>query len=135
MITLRIGSILFLILHLTWAKKKCPLNQTIIKEEKEHAFVSFYPKDQANETFGFGLGVTHQGESFIKDTTNGSAGPALPDYTRVDFAMYINASDNDEVRVHIENLTDELYFPHSHSTHQASVGESLSARVSYSRRF
>ena len=97
--------------------------------------LSLWYSYQANETFGFGLGVTHQGESFIKDTTNGSTGPALPDYTRVDFAMYINASDNDVVRVHIENLTDELYFPHSHSTHQASVGESLSARVSYSRRF
>ncbi len=90
---------------------------------------------QANETIGFGLGVTHQGESFIKDTSNGSTGPALPDYTRVDFALYINASDNDVVRIHVENLTDELYFPHSHSTHQASVGESLNARISYSRRF
>ena len=49
--------------------------------------------------------------------------------------LYINASDNDVVRIHVENLTDELYFPHSHSTHQASVGESLNARISYSRRF
>ena len=103
--------------------------------ELPNQMLSLWYSYQANETFGFGLGVTHQGESFIKDTTNGSTGPALPDYTRVDFAMYINASDNDVVRVHIENLTDELYFPHSHSTHQASVGESLSARVSYSRRF
>jgi len=103
--------------------------------ELPNQMLSLWYSYQANETFGFGLGVTHQGESFIKDTTNGSTGPALPDYTRVDFAMNINASDNDVVRVHIENLTDELYFPHSHSTHQASVGESLSARVSYSRRF
>ena len=97
--------------------------------------LSLWYSYQANETIGFGLGVTHQGESFIKDTSNGSTGPALPDYTRVDFALYINASDNDIVRIHVENLTDELYFPHSHSTHQASVGESLNARISYSRRF
>ena len=103
--------------------------------EVPNQMLSLWYSYQANETFGFGLGVTHQAESFIKDTTNGSTGPALPDYTRVDFALHINASDNDVVRVHIENLTDELYFPHSHSTHQASVGESLSARVSYSRRF
>ena len=103
--------------------------------ELPNQMLSLWYSYQANETFGFGLGVTHQAESFIKDTTNGSTGPALPDYTRVDFALHINASDNDVVRVHIENLTDELYFPHSHSTHQASVGESLSARVSYSRRF
>ena len=97
--------------------------------------LSLWYSYQANETFGFGLGVTHQGESFIKDTSNGSTGPALPDYTRVDFALFINASDNDVIRINIENLTDELYFPHSHSTHQASVGESLNARVSYTRRF
>ena len=97
--------------------------------------LSLWYSYQANETIGFGLGITHQGESFIKDTSNGSTGPALPDYTRVDFALYINASDNDVVRIHVENLSDELYFPHSHSTHQASVGESLSARISYSRRF
>ena len=103
--------------------------------ELPNQMLSLWYSYQANETFGFGLGVTHQAESFIKDTTNGSTGPALPDYTRVDFALHINASDNDVVRVHIENLTDELYFPHSHSTHQASVGESLSARVSYLRRF
>jgi len=103
--------------------------------ELPNQMLSLWYSYQANETFGFGLGVTHQAESFIKDTSNGSTGPALPDYTRVDFALYVNASDNDVVRVHIENLTDELYFPHSHSTHQASVGESLSARVSYTRRF
>ena len=97
--------------------------------------LSLWYSYQANERIGFGLGVTHQGESFIKDTSIGSTGPALPDYTRVDFALYINASDNDVVRIHVENLTDELYFPHSHSTHQASVGESLNARISYSRRF
>jgi catecholate siderophore receptor len=103
--------------------------------ELPNQMFSLWYSYQANETFGFGLGVTHQGESFIKDTSNGSAGPALPDYTRVDFALFINASDKDVVRINIENLTDELYFPHSHSTHQASVGESLNARVSYSRRF
>ena len=35
----------------------------------------------------------------------------------------------------VENITDELYFPHSHSTHQASVGEPLNARFSLRRKF
>ena len=35
----------------------------------------------------------------------------------------------------IENLTDKVYFPHSHSTHQASVGEDTNARLSFTRRF
>jgi len=37
--------------------------------------------------------------------------------------------------LNIENLGDRLYFPHSHSTHQASVGEPLNARVSIRRNF
>ena len=32
-------------------------------------------------------------------------------------------------------ISDEVYFPHSHSTHQASVGEEVNARLSITRRF
>ena len=39
------------------------------------------------------------------------------------------------IQANIENLTDETYFPHSHSTHQASVGEEMNARVSIRRTF
>ena len=59
----------------------------------------------------------------------------LPDYTRVDFAAYYGLADDLSVQLNVENLTDELYFPHSHSTHQASVGEPLNARVSLRKRF
>ena len=37
---------------------------------------------------------------------------------------------NLSLQMNVENLMDELYFPHSHSTHQASVGESVNTRVS-----
>ena len=59
----------------------------------------------------------------------------MPDYTRLDMAMAITPNDNDVVRINIENLGDETYYPHSHSNHQASVGESQNMRISYSRRF
>ena len=39
------------------------------------------------------------------------------------------------LRVNIENLTDEDYYPHAHSTHQASVGEPMNAKISLSRKF
>ena len=99
-----------------------------IPEQMLSAWYSY----QANDLFGLGIGVTHQGESAIKDD---KPTLLLPDYTRVDFAFFFNVSENDVVRINIENATDELYFPHSHSTHQASVGESVNARVSYTRRF
>ncbi|GIR74517.1 MAG: hypothetical protein CM15mP76_12440 [Prochlorococcus sp.] len=50
-------------------------------------------------------------------------------------AAYYNISDDLVLRFNVENLTDELYFPHSHSTHQASVGEEKNVRVSISKKF
>ena len=84
------------------------------------------------DRFGYGLGVTRQGESNI---SNNKPELVLPDYTRVDFAAYYDVSEDLTVRLNIENITDEVYFPHSHSTHQASVGEEVNARLSITRRF
>ena len=85
-----------------------------------------------NDRFGWGFGFTHQGESNI---SNNKPGLVLPDYTRVDFAAYYMISDEWSMQFNVENLTDELYFPHSHSTHQASVGEPMNARISIRRNF
>ena len=93
---------------------------------------SLWATYEVNEHFGIGLGITHQGESNIK---NDKPGLILPDYTRVDFAAYYDIADDLSVQLNVENLTDELYFPHSHSTHQASVGEPLNARISLRKRF
>ena len=94
--------------------------------------MSLWTTYQVNDKFGYGLGVTRQGESNI---TNNKPGLVLPDYTRVDFAAYYDVSEDLTMRLNIENITDEVYFPHSHSTHQASVGEEVNARLSITRRF
>ena len=86
---------------------------------------------QANDIFGISFGLTYQDESII----NGSTGPKLPDYTRLDMGMSITPNDIDTVRINIENLSNETYFPHSHSDHQASVGEDANVRISYNRKF
>ena len=101
------------------------------REIPEYSF-SLWSTYQVNEKLGVGLGVTHQGESKIK---NNSATPILPDYTRLDLAAYYDIDEDMTLQLNIENLTDELYFPHAHSTHQASVGEPLNARVSIHRNF
>ena len=93
---------------------------------------SLWATYQVNDNFGLGFGITHQGESNIK---NDKPGLILPDYTRVDFAAYYDISEDLTLQLNVENITDELYFPHSHSTHQASVGEPLNARFSLRRRF
>jgi len=102
----------------------------VAREVPDHTF-SLFAKYQVDENFGWALGVTQQGESHIKDNST----LILPEYTRFDFAAYWNVLDDMVLRLNVENLSDELYFPHSHSTHQASVGEPLNARVSLSKRF
>ncbi len=86
---------------------------------------------QASDKLGFGLGVIYQDESLISDGSSAK----LPSYTRVDAAAYYDISDDLRIQLNIENLTDELYFPNSHATHQATVGEPVNARLTISGRF
>jgi len=101
------------------------------REIPDHTF-SLYAKYQVNDKYGWALGMTRQGESKIKDN---NPGLVLPEYTRLDLGAYYKLSNGLELQVNIENLNDELYFPHSHSTHQASVGEPFNARISIRKDF
>ena len=52
-----------------------------------------------------------------------------------EFFTFLDSIKLDFIQFNIENLGDKLYFPHSHSTHQASVGEPLNFRLSLRRNF
>ncbi|MEO0816235.1 MAG: TonB-dependent receptor [Pseudomonadota bacterium] len=109
----------------------------IPRELPENMF-SIWGSYQVTDKFGFGLGATYQDDSFITDLDIGddaSTHPTLPAYTRVDAAAYYDVSDRLRVQLNIENLTDETYFPDSHSTHQATVGAPLNATLSVRGRF
>jgi catecholate siderophore receptor len=101
------------------------------REIPDHTF-SLYAKYQVNDKYGLAFGMTRQGESKIKDN---NPGLVLPKFTRVDLGAYYRFPYGLELQVNIENLNDELYFPHSHSTHQASVGEPFNARISIRKDF
>ena len=94
--------------------------------------LTLYGTYEISDKAGVAFGFTKQGESSIK---NNKPDLILPSYTRFDMAAYYNISDDLVLRFNVENLTDELYFPHSHSTHQASVGEEKNVRVSISKKF
>ena len=98
----------------------------IPREIPEHT-LSAFAAWEVNEKLSVALGLTQQGESKIKDNTPGLV---LPEYTRIDLSAYYQMAPNLSLQMNVENLMDELYFPHSHSTHQASVGESVNTRVS-----
>ncbi len=100
------------------------------RELPENMF-SIWNQITLTDRLGIGLGLTHQDESFIN---NGNTA-VLPAYTRIDAAAYYDISENFRVQVNIENLTDTLYFPNSHATHQATVGAPLNARFAVTGRF
>ena len=87
----------------------------------------------ANDMFSVSLGAVYQDEQWISSV--GAGKPKLPDYTRVDMAMAITPTATDTIRINIENLLNEDYYPYSHSTHQVTVGESANLRLSYSKSF
>ena len=100
------------------------------RELPENMF-SIWNSVEVTDRFGLGFGLTHQDESFIN---NGNSA-VLPAYTRVDAAAWFDVTDEVRLQVNVENLTDTLYFPNSHATHQASVGAPFNARFSISGRF
>jgi len=100
------------------------------RELPENMF-SLWNRFQVSDRFGLGLGATYQDESFIDNGNNA----VLPSYTRVDASAYYDISENLRVQVNIENLTDELYFPNSHSTHQVTVGAPLNGLLTLSGKF
>ena len=106
-------------------------NGTKDAREIPETMYSLWANYEVNPKLGWAVGVMHQGESLIKD----GGTQILPDYTRVDAAVYLMLSDDFRLQVNMENLTDELYFPHSHSTHQVSVGRERNIRLSLTRSF
>lgn len=99
------------------------------RELPENMF-SIWNNVQATDKFGLGFGLTYQDESFI----NNSNTAILPSYVRLDAAAYYDVSDKLRFQVNVENLTDTLYFPNSHSTHQVTVGAPISARFAVNGR-
>jgi len=112
-------------------------NGAEIPRELPESTFSVWGAYQVTDKLGFGLGATYQDESFITDFDIGSTGPhpTLPSYTRVDAAAYYDISETMRVQLNIENLTDELYYPTSHSTHQATVAPPLNAKITLSGKF
>lgn len=110
-----------------------------IPRELPETTFSFWGAYQATDKFGLGVGATYQDESYISDFDIGisddATHPTLPSFTRIDVAAYYDVREDLRVQLNIENLTDETYFPNAHSTHQATVGAPLNARLAVTGRF
>ena len=78
---------------------------------------------QFDNKLSFGLGIINKG------STKGKGSVDLPSYSRIDAAAYYKIDDDLRLQLNIENITDELYYPHSYGTHQVSVGAPMHATI------
>ena len=101
------------------------------REIPDH-MLSLFATYEASDKFGWALGLTRQGDSNIG---NNNPDRILPEYTRIDAGAYYQINDDLSIQMNLENLTDKLYFPHAHSSHQVSVGEPRNLRLSIRKTF
>ena len=105
-------------------------NDNRTRQTPENMF-SIWNTYQVTENFGIGLGATYQDSYFVREDNS----VEVPDYVRVDAALYYNVSDNLRMQVNLENLTNTDYFPDAHSNDNVSTGEPINARFTVSGRF
>ena len=118
-----------------------------LRESPDSSF-SLFNNYQVTDRLGVNLGIVYYDKSLINnpkydDHDKDPATPKtwktydqyLPDYARVDVGASYLISDNTSVQLNVENLTDELYYPHAHGSHQASVGAPINAMLSITSSF
>lgn len=96
----------------------------------EHTF-SLWNMVRFSPHFGVGLGVTHQTESFA--SINNAV--TLPEFTRVDAALFVALTDTIEAQLNLENILDEDYWATAHNDNNITPGSPTAARLTLRTRF
>jgi catecholate siderophore receptor len=81
--------------------------------------------------FAAGLGVVHRSEMFAS-TSNLSE---LPEFTRVDGALYFNLTENLDAQLNVENIFDEKYYASAHNDNNISPGSPRAFYFGVTSRF
>lgn len=84
--------------------------------------------------FGAGLGVVRQSSQFAAIRTATST-TRLPGFTRIDAALFLEASDRLELQLNVENLLDKRYFSDAHNNNNISTGAPINARITVRVKF
>ncbi|MES2492214.1 MAG: TonB-dependent siderophore receptor [Pseudomonadota bacterium] len=87
-----------------------------------------------NRWVGAGVGVIHQSSQFAALRTLPTT-TLLPAFTRVDAAMFFNASERLQFQINVENVLDETYFGSAHNNNNISPGAPINARFTARMRF
>lgn len=92
---------------------------------------SLWNRYEATEQLGFGLGVIYQDEQFVASDSS----VLVPDFTRVDAAVFYELKSGTLLQLNVENLLEEEYFPDAHSNTNISTGAPFNARFTIRTKF
>lgn len=92
---------------------------------------SLWNKLSFTDKFSAGLGVIYQDESFASI----SNAVILPEFVRVDAALYYDLNETASLQLNIENITDEDYFATSHNDNNITPGAPTRFRARLTTRF
>jgi catecholate siderophore receptor len=106
------------------------LGGTQLAQLPEHV-MSLWNKVDLTPEWSVGLGVIHQTEMFAAADNAVS----LPEFTRVDTAVYYQPNDMLRFQVNVENLLDETYYPNAHNNNNITPGSPLAVRAGVTLRF
>ena len=87
-----------------------------------------------NHSIGAGLGVVHQSSQFAAIRSSATT-TRLPNFTRVDAALFIRASDKVEFQINVENILDKEYFADAHNNNNITPGAPINARFTVRVKF
>lgn len=96
----------------------------------EHS-ASLWLRYDPTAKLGLALGTVYQGERFAAQDNL----VALPDYARVDGAVYYRLSPALDLQLNVENLLGAHYFPYAHNNNNITPGGPTAARVAINVRF
>ncbi len=106
------------------------VDNRVLSQVPEH-MVALWSRYDLNSKWGFGLGLTYQSEQFASL----SNAVSLPDYTRMDAALYYNLTEDIGLQLNIENLLDAEFFPAAHNDNNISPAAPFNARLTLSYVF
>ncbi|HEX9706702.1 MAG TPA: TonB-dependent siderophore receptor [Steroidobacteraceae bacterium] len=92
---------------------------------------SLWNRYDLTPAWGVGLGIVHQTEMFAA----ADSAVTLPEFTRVDAAVFYTPSDRLKMQLNVENLLDEQYYPNAHNNNNITPGSPLALRVGVTASF
>ena len=92
---------------------------------------SLWNRYDFSEAWGVGLGIVYQAEMFAAADN----AVTLPDFTRVDAAVFYSLNDRFRIQLNVENLFDEEYYPNAHNNNNITPGSPLAVRAGVTATF